>query len=338
MVEALVAAGDTDASYALITKLSADRTTKHLVNGVIYCSILKGFSHKREFERVWKVYQEMLRSSVQLSLVAFNTLIDSCARCKQMSYITDIILDMQKNSIEPNLITYSSILKGYCQENRLERAFELLATMRETTKFVPDEIMYNSLLDGCARLALYDRGMTVLDEMLEAKVAPSNFTLSVLVKLAGRGRKLRKAFELCDTLSANYTIKLNVHVFSNLIHACIQQQELNRAFETFDRMLRENVRPDVRTYTLLLRACIESRSADDLKRVPTLLRFAAGERPGAEPQSPLPSNVVTEVVEAIERKNEGLAISIIRELKHSRKIHFDSKLKFRLATKAVPAP
>merc|ERR1719163_237056 len=133
--------------------------------------------------------------------------------------------------------------------------------------------MFNTLLDGCARQGLYDRGMQVYQKMINAGVCPSNYTLSVLVKLANRGRKLDKAFELCDEVSAKYGFRLNVHVLANLVQACIQHHDLPRAIGVLERMVQDRVRPDVRTYSLLLRACIESRSASDAAG---LLRAAMG--------------------------------------------------------------
>merc|ERR1719331_2512555 len=100
-----------------------------------------------------------------------------------MNRVPGLLENMVAQGIEPNLITYSAILKGYCQENRLDEAFKLVEDMMKTTSFKPDEIMYNTLLDGCARQGLFDRGMQVLREMESVGVSPTNYTLSVLVKL-----------------------------------------------------------------------------------------------------------------------------------------------------------
>merc|ERR1719498_1854566 len=136
---------------------------------------------------------------------------------------------MVSQGIEPNLITYSAILKGYCQENRLDDAFEVMKQMVSSTSFKPDEIMYNSLLDGSARQGLYQRAMPLLADMEAAGVKPSNFTLSVLVKLCSRSKRLDRAFEVVAEISSKYKFKTNVHVYNNLIQACIQAKDLRRA-------------------------------------------------------------------------------------------------------------
>jgi len=215
----------------------------------------------------------MLGHKLIFSIVTFNTLVDACSRNSEMARIPALLEDMVAQGIPPNIITYSAILKGYCQENRIEEAFSVVEGMVQTTNFRPDEIMFNTLLDGCARQGLYERGISVLTDMQRANIVPTNFTLSVLVKLASRSKKLDKAFELCQEIAGKYKFRLNVHVYSNLINACITNKDLNRAFDVMDKMLSERVRPDTRGYSLLLRACVSSNRPEEAAG---LLRAAVG--------------------------------------------------------------
>merc|ERR1719199_1829707 len=198
MTEALSSNGEVEAAYELINEMHRDEQWGPLVNAVIYCSVLKGFSHQKRFDRLWAVYEEMLGHKLQFSIVTFNTLVDACSRNGEMSRIPALLKDMVVQGIPPNIITYSAIVKGYCQENRIEEAFSVVEGMTQTTDFRPDEIMFNTLLDGCARQGLYERGISVLEDMMRSNVVPTNFTLSVLVKLASRSRKLDRAFDLCS--------------------------------------------------------------------------------------------------------------------------------------------
>merc|ERR1719482_460014 len=167
-------------------------------------------------------------------MVTFNTLIDACARSGDLSRIPLLLRDIESQGLKMGLVTYSVILKGYCQKNMLDEAFELFYDMIENAGLQPDEIMYNSLLDGCARQGLYDRGMKLFRKMEESGVRPSNYTLSVLVKMANRGKKLGKAFELYKELSSKHNFRMNVHVFGNLIQACIAHREVSRGMSVLE--------------------------------------------------------------------------------------------------------
>merc|ERR1719352_2257353 len=110
MVEAVVSNGDAEGGYELIQDMLTDPECRPLVNAVIYCSVLKGFSHQKKFGRFWDVYQEMLVQKVKFSIVTFNTMIDACSRCGEMKKISGLVRSMVSQGIEPNLITYSAIL------------------------------------------------------------------------------------------------------------------------------------------------------------------------------------------------------------------------------------
>merc|ERR1719410_1002386 len=323
MVEALATNGDPESAHEVIHEMLANADTSSLVNAITYGSVLKGFSHQRQFDRVWLVYKEMRAGKQAVSLAVYNALIDACARSSDMGRVPQLLQDMVKDGLEPNLVTYSTIVKGYCQ-NKLGKAFELLQEMKRSTKYRPDEIAYNSLIDGCARHGLYDKGVLLLREMQEAGVRPSNFTLSVLVKLATRSRRPEKAFELCKELAQQYSLRLNVHVYNNLIHACTSNQDMQHALQVLEQMLQEKIRPDARTFTLLLRGSV---AYGDVRETAGLLRAAYG-LGGAHPAiaqfenystkswgKPSPE-VVTEILEGLMHKEDTeVIVHLLRDLR-----------------------
>merc|ERR1719181_1037722 len=103
---------------------------------------------------------------------------------------------MERHCIRPNIITYSTMLKGHCQIGDIQTGFTILERMKKHARLKPDEIMYNSLLDGCAQHNLVEEGLRLLEVMQKDGVTPSNFTLSIMVKLLNRARKVEQAFEL----------------------------------------------------------------------------------------------------------------------------------------------
>merc|ERR1719456_707858 len=186
MIEAVVNSGDAEGAYELVHQMLDDDQCRESLNAVIYCSVLKGFTREKKLERAWDVYKEMERRNVEVSVVTFNTIIDACARCGRMDQVSRVQEDMARSGVPPNLITYSSLIKGYCRMGDIQMAFDILRRMKSEGNARPDEIMYNSLLDGCAQSNLVDEGLKLLEEMQREGVKPSNFTLSILVKMMSR--------------------------------------------------------------------------------------------------------------------------------------------------------
>merc|ERR550514_918735 len=165
MVEAVVSNGDTEGAYDLIHQMHDDEQCRDSLNAVIYCSVLKGFCREKKLDRVWTVYDEMRTRKVDLSIVTCNTLIDACARCGRMDRAPGVLEDMKAHGIEPNVITYSTMLKGHCHAGDVQAGFAILERLKKDGKMKPDEIMYNSLLDGCAQNNLVDEAQRLLEEM-----------------------------------------------------------------------------------------------------------------------------------------------------------------------------
>eukprot|EP00933_Yihiella_yeosuensis_P071182 TRINITY_DN79387_c0_g1_i1.p1 TRINITY_DN79387_c0_g1~~TRINITY_DN79387_c0_g1_i1.p1 ORF type:complete len:954 (+),score=224.23 TRINITY_DN79387_c0_g1_i1:150-3011(+) len=341
MVEALVTNDALEEGYQLIRELAKDEQTQPLINSAIYGSLLKGFSRQKRFDRVWKVYDEMMALKLGFTVVTFNSLIDVCARSGEMNRVQPLMEDMTKTGIEPNVITYSTVLKGYCSANRLDEAFMILEEMKRNSNLRPDEVTYNTLLDGCARQGLFDRGMSVLTEMRTAGVSPSNFTLSVLVKLATRSKRTNKAFELCDEISKEFRLRLNIHVYNNLIQACISNNDHRRSHSVFEQLLGEKVKPDQRTYLLLLKASI---AANNTSETSALLRSAYGLRGGLVLTAPyaglaslqgrggLQQDALKEGLDFLSgpRGNGQMAVQLALELSRLPGVKLDSQLRHRL--------
>jgi len=254
MVEAIVGNGDTEGAFDLIHQMQDDDQCRAALNSVIYCSVLKGFTREKKIDRVWAVYEEMSDRKIELSIVTYNTLIDACARCGRMEQLPKILEDMKTHRVKPNVITYSTMLKGHCQNGNIQAGFAILEQMRKDARLKPDEIMYNSLLDGCAQNSLVDEGLRLLEEMQSEGVKPSNFTLSILVKLMNRARRLDKAFAIVEDITKKYNFWPNVHVYTNLVQACVSNQQLTRGMSVLEQMIQERIVPDSRTYAILVRS------------------------------------------------------------------------------------
>jgi len=256
MVEAVVNNGDTEGAYDLIHQVREDDQCQDVLNSIVYCSVLKGFTREKKVDRVWAVYEEMKIAKAELSVVTYNTLIDACARCGRMDRLDTILSDMKASGAQPNIITYSTMLKGHCQSGDVQSGFKILEQIRKDPQLKPDEIMYNSLLDGCAQNNLVTEGLRLVDEMQAEGVYPSNFTLSILVKLMNRAKRVEDAFALVQEISSKYKFQPNVHVYTNLIQACAFNQQLPKAMCTLEKMIAERVSPDGRTYSILVRASL----------------------------------------------------------------------------------
>lgn len=68
------------------------------------------------------------------------------------------------------------------------------------------------------------------EEMQREGIPPSNFTLTILIKMHGRMYQLQKAFDLVKELPRKYGFRINAHVYTCLMAACIVNKEVSTFF------------------------------------------------------------------------------------------------------------
>merc|ERR1719405_226001 len=106
-VDALVKNGAVEEAWELVHELQQDASRSHLVNTVIYSTILKGFAAAKQISKILAVHAEMREKGVQCNTITYNTMIDACARCGTMSRVPELLENMKQSSVEPDIITYS---------------------------------------------------------------------------------------------------------------------------------------------------------------------------------------------------------------------------------------
>mmetsp|Transcript_74709 Transcript_74709/g.117794 ORF Transcript_74709/g.117794 Transcript_74709/m.117794 type:complete len:890 (+) Transcript_74709:66-2735(+) len=264
MVEALVGNGRTNDAWQLAQKMVNDEATKPLVNTVIYSSILKGFAHTKDTAKVMSVYDEMRVFGIQPNTITFNTILNAFAQGGAMHRVPSLLEDMKGATppVEPDIVTYSTIVKGFCNAGNLDRALKVLDDMKASGKHVPDEVMYNSLLGGCAKEYRPDEALQLLDDMRKYNVPPSNYTLSMLVKLMGRCRRINQAFTMLEDISQEYGLRINIQVYTCLIQGCFNAGQASKAVALHEKIIKEGLLPDSMTYTVLVRGCMQSGLLD----------------------------------------------------------------------------
>merc|ERR1719191_1653739 len=268
MVDALVCNSQPEEALRLVEEVRDDVAMREILNTVIYSTLLKGFAQAKQPEKVQQVFEDMQADGIACNTVSYNTMIDANARTGRMARCDELFKDMQAVGVQPDIITFSTLVKGYCMDGDIDKGFAVLKDMTSRDRHEPDEILYNSLLDGCAKQHRVDDALGLIESMAKNNVRPSNFTLSILVKLLGRARRLNQAFQTVEDMCKRFDLQANIHVYTCLLYACFQNRQLPRALKLHDSMITEGgVEPDAKTYAVLARGCVQAGSLDKAANV-----------------------------------------------------------------------
>ncbi|CDI74027.1 PPR repeat-containing protein, putative [Eimeria praecox] len=244
--DALVSNGAMDLALKLLADMKASNQPVR-PNTVMYSTLIKGY-------QALSLFEEMAAQGVEINTVTYNSLLDVCARVGAMDRAASLLDDMLQKGVQPDLITFSTIIKGYCAHGQMDKGLLLLKAMKQKN-INPDGVLYNSLLDGC-RSSLC---LELWQEMQAQRIKPSNFTLSILIKLHGRMRQLPVAFELVKQLPKMYDFRINAHVYTCLMAACIENRQYKAAYNVLQIMRREGVAADSKTVSTIVFGCLKGR-------------------------------------------------------------------------------
>jgi len=89
------------------------------------------------------------------------------------------------SNVQPDLITYSTLLKGYCQVGNLDKALQVAETIK-ACGLKCDELVYNTLMDGCVKANDLSAGVGLFAEMMQSGMKPSSITHSIFLRLYQR--------------------------------------------------------------------------------------------------------------------------------------------------------
>ena len=121
------------------------------MNTIIYTTLIKGFTKKRDLQHAITTLEEMKKDvNVQPNIVTYNSLLECAVKCNDFSMaekIYDEAVSMESDFFHPDLITYSTFMKSLCKSRNIDGAIEIYELVK-SKNFKIDEVLFNTLLDG----------------------------------------------------------------------------------------------------------------------------------------------------------------------------------------------
>lgn len=238
---------------------------QHLKDQIqIYSTLLRGFAKAQQHNEVWALFSEMRAQSVPMNTITFNTVLNSMTRIGRIQEIPEFLETMRVEGPRgaPDTVTFSTIIKGYCQAGDMDAALGLLDVMSEM-KVKADEFTFNALLEGCVTHRRLKEALRLLDLMQELGLPPSNHTLCVAVKVLGRMHRLGQAFAMVEDVSKAHGVRPNIQVYTCLMQACFHSRRIRKAFDLYNKVVEQGlVSVDSKMYTVLARGCLSCGATD----------------------------------------------------------------------------
>jgi pentatricopeptide repeat protein len=228
---------------------------------VTYGILLNGFINANQPDKASQIFDSMREAGGTMNTVLYTTLIKGFARAGKLDQAMEVFGQMRfEKSMQPDLITFSILIKAHCDVDHLEDALKLLEAMIGLG-LRPDEVVFNNLLAGCGRQSNVELGKRLYSDMIASGIKPSNATFSILIRLYHQCKLMDDAVELIRSEPPKHNVNPEPRIFQQLIQSCIRERQGRRAVEVYDMMYAHSV-PTASAHSSMLSTCVKLNMYD----------------------------------------------------------------------------
>ncbi|CAN0842969.1 Pentatricopeptide repeat-containing protein At5g46580, chloroplastic [Linum grandiflorum] len=233
---------------------------------IAFSVMAKMFGEAGDYDGIRYVLQEMKNLGVQPNMVVYNNLLEAMGKAGKPGLARSLFEEMLDSGLTPNEKTLTALIKIYGKARWAKDAMELWERMR-SQKWPMDFILYNTLLNMCADLALVDDAEKLFEDMKKSEnCRPDSWTYTAMLNIYGSGGNAAKAMELFEVMSGS-GVKLNVMGCTCLIQCLGKARKVDELVKVFDASIAQGIKPDDRLCGCLLSVMALCETNEDAVKV-----------------------------------------------------------------------
>ncbi|GER35274.1 pentatricopeptide repeat-containing protein [Striga asiatica] len=155
-----------------------------------------------------------------------------------------------------NSVSWTALLTGLAQNGEGERALSYFRKMMHEKTVAANDVTYVSALSACADLAAIGRGKQIHCRLVRTKnvtIFGKVFLVNALIDMYGKCGDMKSSMRLFERIQVK-----DVVTWNSLINSFAQNGQGEESLAVFEKMLRENVKPNDVTFIGVMSACSHS--------------------------------------------------------------------------------
>jgi len=204
----------------------------------------------------------MENDGLRPDVITYNTLLAGNARNGQKKEAYELLSEMVRMGFKPDIVSFNVLISGFQQYGLSYEALKLFQAMQSNDRFLyqalilstrPNSITVTGALAACADLYFLRQGKEIHGYTLRNGFESNIYVSSSLVDMYTKCRNMGVATEVFRRLEDRNTICWNV-----LLAGYASNGQLEEAFQLFNEMLLEDLKPSSITFLILLSACSDA--------------------------------------------------------------------------------
>jgi len=192
---------------------------------ITYFILLRGFSKANDISKVLKHYSYLVsiqeEEEFRIDESLYNNIIDCFARNKDEKNCLRVFEDMKRSQVELSIVSYGIVIKLYVILNDLSKAMKYFKEVSElshtNTKLVPSIVIYQLVIKCLIKNNRLLEAVELFKDMVEQKgIKPDNLILELLIKNCFEQDRNDHSYDLIVE-ACKYDVKLENYLYEGAI-------------------------------------------------------------------------------------------------------------------------
>ncbi|KAA0052739.1 pentatricopeptide repeat-containing protein [Cucumis melo var. makuwa] len=208
-----------------------------------------------------KLFDELPALNCERTVRSFNALLSSCVNSKEFDQVEKIFREVPRElSIEADVRSYNIVINAYCEMDALDKAILFFNDM-EKNGMEPDLVTFNTLLAALYRKGQFSDGESIWAMMESKNIAPNLISYNARLRGMVLEKRIQDGIELLAEMEEK-EIKPDVYSYNILIKGFCEDGDLEEAKKWYDKLKESEVVPNASTYATLLSLLCEQGDFD----------------------------------------------------------------------------
>ncbi|KAJ9557440.1 hypothetical protein OSB04_012054 [Centaurea solstitialis] len=230
---------------------------------IVINTLLNGLILEDRILEAERLFKKLIKGKLcEPDVVMYSTMIKGLCKVGLNDTAIALLRLMNERGCKPNVMTYNTIIDSLCKDKMIDDALKLFNEMIFHKGILPDVVTYNTLIHGFCNQGRWDDASKMLREMEDERMSPNVITYSILVDAFCKEGMVEDAEAVLNIMVERGKVP-DLVTYSSLIDGFCLRGELKKAKEIFDLMKIRGHVPDIVTYNSLLNGYCKKSKIDE---------------------------------------------------------------------------
>jgi leucine-rich PPR motif-containing protein len=228
-----------------------------------YSYLLDCLRKKEDIERMKELFKKM-NSNKKVDLISYNIILAAMASTGRTIEMDKYVEEMKNNGIHGDVITWTTLMEGYCKRNEMDRAEEVFR-MSDTMRL--DATAFNVMIEAYGRLKNLNKMEEYFEKMKEIGIPPDNATYNLMIIGYLKTDNLECIKKITEEMKSKGIAPDEFTVAAMFIGKIVKTGIISPSGKYIDDMRLNGIRPSISMYNKIASAISKSMDVGKLSKL-----------------------------------------------------------------------